>query len=461
MWDKKDNFTNLKNEKDQISSKTKNGFLRNTLEKVFQILEKTKNTYWENSEKYKNTLTTYLRTIWLIKAWKDKLKNETGKELRIILEEVKHLEYVSSELPIPVNNRNFFEKVWTFASERYLESIKKDDELIWFKNWEHILIKITDFEIELWVKSINEINSKTFASYLEYLNKKWINISIKLLDKLWDWDYDLWATKINHLVSFWEKKDDTIAKKILKWKNLWEIMNQIEKANNCLKNIDSFITEVNKPNISKEELELISAILWKKYDIYMSKFKKQINSAILWNPKFKNEKERKVVFDEILPLIEKLDKSDIKKIASTFLGIKNKYKLESLSIKEATENITTIHLVDTQRKLINLSIEEKKIKDKIKDAKKRKDTHEIEELTTVLDKFKTGKVELTSNTIKASRNIVIANTFSEKTIVSIWNWTTTVEKEVAKLRKENIEFDDKIKNLEELWIKYNIEKKIR
>ncbi len=319
-------YNNLKDEVDSL----------NTILKIYEeykfnannIINNIRIKDWINSQNYKNALNEYNELNKLISLYIQDWKININEFNEIVVEytKIKKIEYQSKWLI-----SKWFWAITNIFSEKYLEYTKNDaTEIIWYKNWDHFLIKISEFEKQINNKNIRitELNQKALASYLEYLNSKW-PLNTEILKKYF------WKDKLKELWDLWKKhKWETITQKLLK--NAWieKIIEKIISFSDIIKDPESTIPKLKKIP-TKEEIQKVPIKDIKEFNHKYSK----ICPNLTW-------KDKKV-FTEILSLskIVEIEKKwetkflkDFNKIIDEKIKEKKLSKEQIQILKEKTKN---------------------------------------------------------------------------------------------------------------------------
>ena len=442
--------------------------------KADEILKKLKNDLWENSKEYKLAINEYNEI-------KDKI-NLALKDGKIDKIEFNQIAKEYSDLKkVEYNSKWFFSKsfwaIYNTVNETLLEfDIDENNEIIWYKNWEHFIIKIEEFEKQLKDENIrvSELNSKWLSNYLEYLKSKW-KLNIKTLEE------KFWKEKLKELSELWKNnKWDTITQKLLGELWLDSIIEKVISFSDIIKNPEETIPKLTKiptkeeiketpfsdlqdfhekyngtcPLLPEEDIKKFYNILSlsKKAEIeiiWENNFKKEFISVIKEKIKDKKlskkqeeilleeaEKNYKSIFDKWLEKLNNSEEACWFELTIFIQGEINKF-LEKNGLSTITEKdrqklakiITATHLEIKKEETKTIQQETESL-----ESKKNKTPEEIKKLEELKNKLIRKKQE-----VEKAKRIVETSQASDKEIEEylniIKNWWT--KEEAYKNFKEN------------------------
>lgn len=343
-------------EKNKILSKQEKSWYAKLVNDSFFILS---NSKWKISkQEYLNLERDIVRLFIDIKSNIERRQLKTSVETAKIYENYRDVWYLWEKHGIlrwtrkelwniermQIMYRNSLSEIMWEINEK---ALWKKDEILWYNNkdW-HYNIKVSEFEKTIWAKSIYDINSKAFASYIGYLNfkkKSSSQIIEVLISKLWWWSVELWAHKLSKLRDLWKEKWDTIAEWILREKWLGYIIDWITN-NSQISEILTLTTPKTQENIINEFTK--NPTKFKELliqDKNLRKFVLENNKTFSWL----ESKDTNYLFilSYAIDAEIKEKKSDLIKKISSYIQNKEKEKLANELVENLLKTTSPISLI--------------------------------------------------------------------------------------------------------------------
>lgn len=350
-----------------------------------------------------------------------------------------------NELDDQYEVRKFQEKL---SEKIFWNSNQFNSEYIqWFNNekWNHI-VKIKSFEQTLFWNNIKEINSLALANYIKYLSSRWEATPEKLLNKFGQWN-------LEQLAQLWEWNKDTVVQKELNKLWLWSIIETIS----LFSSTEKFLSGVSRFDKNGKSWELAIIYLNKNREVITRKFASYIKNTIDKDFPDKSTKEKEEILKNIIWEFEGVKSStDLTKIAEKIVQVKEKYKLNSLSWKEATGQIIERWKVENRAQKINTEIKIWEAQKAYDLAQKNWDIDWMNIHSAMIHWLTWELKETKKNEVKYAANTAILKRIDDTTITQIWTGEKKLEDIVQELRKHDKSFDEELKKYEAL--EKNLEK---